>query len=76
MTTENERLERQHQLRDLSAPIVDQMVSDLLAVGIAPHEAAQIMILQGSGMLVRSLGPSETGHSLRAVAKAVGRWVN
>lgn len=67
--------ERQNEVRALVEPIVDEMLARLVRSGIRPHEAAQLLVLTGAGLLAGSLGPKHAGFELREVAGAVSGWM-
>jgi len=44
--------------------------------GIQPHEIAQILVLNGAGLLSAALGPKHAGYEMKEVADAVGTWIH
>ena len=67
--------QRQTEVQDLAGPVVDEFLARMVRCGIAPHEAAQILILTGAGLLAGSLGPRHAGYAVDEVAEAVGGWI-
>lgn len=67
--------ERQNQVRALAEPMIEEAISRMVNAGIAPHEIAQIMILQGAGLLTAALGPKHAGYDLRTVAQHTSAWI-
>lgn len=68
--------ERQEEVRALAGPIIEEMLGRLVRCGIAPHEAAQLLIMSGAGLLAGSLGPKHAGYAMGEVAEAVGTWIH
>lgn len=69
-------LERQNEVQDLAGPILDEFLARLVACGIRPHEAGQLLVLQGAGLLAGSLGPRRAGYALGEVAEGVSGWIH
>ena len=67
--------ERQNEVRALAEPIVEEMLARLVRCGIRPHEAAQLLVLTGAGLLAGALGPKHAGYELREVAGSVSGWL-
>lgn len=71
----NPKIERQAEVQALAGPIIEETLARLVRCGIAPHEAAQCLIMTGAGLLAGALGPRHAGYEMREVAEAVGGWI-
>lgn len=72
----NAKTERQAEVQALAGPIIEETLGRLVRCGIAPHEAAQCLIMTGAGLLAGALGPKHAGYEMHQVAEAVGSWIN
>lgn len=67
--------ERADEIRALADPVIEECIARLVNCGIAPHEIAQMLVLQGAGLLAASLGPKHAGFDLRTVAQHSAAWI-
>lgn len=67
---------RQDEVQALSEPVMEEAIARMANAGMTASEIAQALILVGSGMLARSLGPQGAGHSMRRVAEMAGAWMH
>jgi len=68
--------ERQKETQAISEPMIEEAISRMANAGLTAPEIAQALILMGSGMLARSLGPKGAGHAMRNVADKAGAWMH
>jgi hypothetical protein len=68
--------DRAAEVRAIADPMIEEVIARMRNAGIPPHELAQILILNGAGLLAACLGPRHAGHSLRDVAEAVPAWIH
>ena len=72
MTISNERAD---EVRAIFDPMVDELIARARNAGIAPHEIAQILLMNGAGLLSATLGPKHAGFELRMVAEVTSTWI-
>jgi hypothetical protein len=68
--------DRGNDCRALADPVIEEAIARLRNAGIQPHEIAQLMILNGAGLLSASLGPKHAGYAVAEVADSVAGWLH
>jgi hypothetical protein len=66
---------RADEVRALVDPMIEECIARARNAGVQPHEIAQIMILNGAGLLSATLGPKHAGYDLRTVAESTAAWI-